>query len=242
MLDDTDAIALEAAQVAMTSPVAAEQLLDFYRRGRASKHLTDDTPNCELLHSEQQLNRPGIPVSCNRPRSTEIEHSEQAIAAYPNNCGGGTCSSLGNERERIAFDRGLALRHLTDRETVARIIATEARDYNEHGVLLWSKHLHTADAILSHPQLSLVAVRDEVAAKISEIWFSQDDHLNLYAVTLADALFASNTITERGDVEAGALEAAADARYADEIQGAYTSAPVWLRARAARIRSGKAEA
>lgn len=44
-----------------------------------------------------------------------------------------------------------------------------------------------------------------------------------------------------GELKAGVLEEAADDRYADEIQGSYTSAPDWLRARAASFRADQTE-
>ena len=92
-----------------------------------------------------------------------------------------------------------------------------------------------ADAILAAPSLSLVAARRDFAEKASAHMranghgFTRRIDMEL----LYDALFASGILKPSSEVEAAALEAA--------VEGASGTAAEAIRARAARVRSGKDE-
>jgi len=94
------------------------------------------------------------------------DHSPEAIAAYP-----ATDEShplAVTLALRTAFDRGVASKHLIDRETLAQTL--HDADYGV-GRVKHSAHAARfyamADAVLASPSLSLVAVRDEAAIRQS---------------------------------------------------------------------------
>jgi len=176
------------------------------------------------------------------------EHSPEAIEAYPDIPGNGP--SRRTTLDRTAFDRGRASKHLTDRETIAAAIGNtispvvgrirlddlEGIEYDTE--TFRTGVLKAADAILSSPSLSLVATDREVFRVIEGVVVGRFKVTALgLSDEVTDALFASNTIKPSSESDARAIEAAVEDesvsnRYGDRER---------LLARAARIRSGKAD-
>ena len=141
------------------------------------------------------------------------------------------------------LETALASKHLTDRESLAQTLHNVEFDIEpvKHSVHA-ARFYAMADAILASPSLSLVAVRDEVAAVIFNHNADARESIIRYAEatmrmrstadSYADALFASGVLKPSSEAEAAALEAAVEEesvsnRYGDRER---------LLARAARIR------
>ena len=133
----------------------------------------------------------------------------------------------------------------TDREHIKAIIA-DARKHPDY-----CTDEEVADAILAAPSLSLVAARDEVQ---NLLWDGFENEANVEQMT--EALFDRGIVTERREAEADALEAA-EFKFTDAEWREYQQMPEQgyshrgqleffvnrdRLARAARVRSGKAEA
>ena len=146
----------------------------------------------------------------------------------------------------------LAVRTHTDRETakeaIGRIFGWQLlMRETPHHTEPWIDELKgaIADAILADPRVRLVGAREEIARGVLGVApdFPLDTRFARHrdALAIADRLLSSGVITEASEVEAAALEDAAD-----EVQPMTPQEPLWvagyLRQRAARIRSGKAEA
>lgn len=178
------------------------------------------------------------------------QHSAEAIAAYPEVSEGWNVVIEQTQEDRIdelrtTFDRGRAstpVSTITDRETLAAAISAAREQYGE------SSH-RIADAILALPSVPLVSTREAIVAAFIAESKNDSDYDPEYEYTedasrYADALLSSGVLVDRGESDAQALEAAADDAFKDKsIQGlARVVVGNWLRARASRLRSGKAEA
>lgn len=152
---------------------------------------------------------------------------------------------------RTGFDAALAQRTVTNRETVADAeVEAVWGVLNAHGIAARIKTygrlerdvvrdaLEAARAAL--PPTGLVAGREAIEHAKRPITFEEMAEHNNSIDELLVARIDALTIADRSDVEAGALEAAADALPQDHYY-ATTKFPVWLRSRATRLRSGKAE-
>ena len=134
------------------------------------------------------------------------------------------------DRETLAAELGHQLSHVVGR---IRLDDSQGIEYDHN---IWRNAIYkAADAILAAPSLSLVAARRDFAEKASAHMranghgFTRRIDMEL----LYDALFASGILKPSSEVEAAALEAA--------VEGASGTAAEAIRARAARVRSGKDE-
>lgn len=160
-----------------------------------------------------------------------VDHSEQAKAAYPDAEKGYIWTKdvqREREKERTAFDRGMAERRITDRETLAQTIWEAAEARSERTPYSWDYLIERAavgaapgdypeirdtvyaqaDAILALPSTPITSSREALAEALWNAhhqggipWAKADEEERDYAFARADDLLASGLVKDNGEAD-----------------------------------------